>query len=322
MQEAVKKTELSWSIDVRAGTESGAGLAGPRNGTWSSRRAPREVPPCRGGCQLAVRGRGSGSSSAAHLLCDLGQVTCPLSVADSCSARCWTVSPETLAGRSLEASHSSPGYFYQDCGQAHHSESERGRMQGSPKVTQQPLLCLRLGWLAPPAEPEAGAQPDPALSSNGSTLHSKYHNLFSPPLHAGKHFIFIVNCLENHREVTGLEVGRQGGRETGREWQRHSETETRGEEAETKAGMHRGMGSQTQGDRGGNLEKCSKRRKRDTGKKLREERARWRRHRQTEGSDPTTPPRPHTCAHTKPGVRGQIQVYLLWASVFSSVNQI
>ena len=31
MQEAVKKTELSWSTDVRAGTESGAGLAGPRN---------------------------------------------------------------------------------------------------------------------------------------------------------------------------------------------------------------------------------------------------------------------------------------------------
>lgn len=101
----------------------------------------------------------------------------------------------------------------------------------------------------------------------------------------------------------GLEVGRQGGIETGWEWQRHSETETRGEETETKAGMHRGLGSQTQGDRGGNIEKRSKRRKRDTGKKPREERARWRRQRQTEGSDPTTPPTP-TRVHTQSRVSG------------------
>lgn len=29
-------------------------------------------------CQLGVRGQDSGARSAAHLLCDLGQVTCPL----------------------------------------------------------------------------------------------------------------------------------------------------------------------------------------------------------------------------------------------------
>ena len=165
VQEAVRKTELSWSIAVSVLEWSLAlGWQDPERGPGQP-GGPQGGPRCCGECQLAAEA-GLRLQLPAHFLCDLGQVTCPAWAAGSHSPRRWTVPPETRAGRHLEARHGSLGYFYQDCGQSHRSSaSEPGQMQGSPKVMLGALLCLRLGWLAQqalraqswsPAEPRLG----------------------------------------------------------------------------------------------------------------------------------------------------------------------
>ena len=89
-------------------------------------------------CQLEVRGQGSGTSSAAHLLCDLGQVTRPLGLQvlalHSGSAGLSLQRPRQPGiGRSAQL----PGYFYRACGQPHHSSwNQNPAGARSPKVMQ------------------------------------------------------------------------------------------------------------------------------------------------------------------------------------------
>ena len=170
-----------------------------------------------------VRGQGSGSSLAAHLLHDLGQVTCPLWFAGCCSAKAevlvyvsrnpdlqtsgrpattlWAIFTGTVGRHTLTL------------------ESEPGSCKGAPRSCSP----------HPPAS-EAGRAPSPASSSPSSSTCKTHRGVgfagphsLSPhppppehqtiiscshaPLCLGHIVIFILSPLERHR----MEMGRKGG---------------------------------------------------------------------------------------------------------------
>ena len=103
--------------------------------------------------QLGVRGRSSSSSSAAHLLCDLGQVICWLWAAGFCPAwrRCQTVSLGTWAARRPGGQPWLSRLFLPRLRAVTHSSwNQNLRDARDPQGhAARPLLCLRLGQLTP-----------------------------------------------------------------------------------------------------------------------------------------------------------------------------